>query len=41
MSLPSGVKRFMLWDFRKNTILVSGWLVMAVGSIHGRAYGLR
>jgi hypothetical protein len=24
MSLPSGIKRFMLWDFRKNTILVSG-----------------
>jgi L,D-transpeptidase catalytic domain len=24
MSLPSGVKRFMLWDFRKNTIVVSG-----------------
>jgi hypothetical protein len=24
MSLPSGVKRFMVWDFHKNTILVSG-----------------
>lgn len=24
MSLPSGVKRFVLWDFRKNTILLSG-----------------
>jgi L,D-transpeptidase catalytic domain len=24
MSLPSGVKRFMIWDFRKNTILASG-----------------
>lgn len=24
MSLPSGVKRFMIWDFRKNAILVSG-----------------
>jgi hypothetical protein len=24
LSLPSGVKRFMVWDFRKHTILVSG-----------------
>jgi hypothetical protein len=24
MSLPSGVKRFMVWDFRKDSILVSG-----------------
>jgi hypothetical protein len=24
MSLPSGVKRFMVWDFRKHTILISG-----------------
>ena len=24
MSLPSGVKRFIVWDFRKNTIIVSG-----------------
>jgi hypothetical protein len=24
MSLPSGVKRFMVWDFRKQSILVSG-----------------
>lgn len=24
MSLPSGVKRFMVWDFTKNSILVSG-----------------
>ncbi|HSY75433.1 MAG TPA: murein L,D-transpeptidase catalytic domain family protein, partial [Bacteroidia bacterium] len=24
MSLPSGIKRFMVWDFRKNVILVSG-----------------
>jgi len=24
MSLPSGVKRFMVWDFTKNNILISG-----------------
>ena len=24
MGLPSGVKRFMLWDFHKNTIILSG-----------------
>jgi hypothetical protein len=24
MGLPSGVKRFMVWDFRKNTLLISG-----------------
>jgi hypothetical protein len=24
MSLPSGVKRFMVWDFHKNAILISG-----------------
>jgi len=24
MSLPSGVKRFMVWDFSKNNILISG-----------------
>jgi hypothetical protein len=24
MSLPSGVKRFLVWDFKKNNILVSG-----------------
>jgi hypothetical protein len=24
MALPSGVKRFMVWDFRKNNLLISG-----------------
>jgi hypothetical protein len=32
MSLPSGVKRLMLWDFRKNQVVVSGLVSHGCGS---------
>jgi hypothetical protein len=32
MSLPSGVKRFMVWDFRKNNILISGLVSHGCGN---------
>ena len=32
MGLPSGVKRFMVWDFHKNGILVSGLVSHGCGS---------
>ncbi|WP_234997862.1 murein L,D-transpeptidase catalytic domain-containing protein [Mucilaginibacter sp. OK098] len=33
MSLPSGVKRFMVWDFGKNDILVSGLVSHGCGKM--------
>jgi hypothetical protein len=39
MSLPSGVKRFVVWDFKKNNITLSVWLVTVVASGHGRQPG--
>jgi hypothetical protein len=32
MSLPSGVKRFMVWDFRKNNIFISGLVSHGCGN---------
>jgi hypothetical protein len=32
MSLPSGVKRFMVWDFSKNNIFISGLISHGCGS---------
>jgi len=32
MSLPSGVKRFMVWDFKKDDILISGLVSHGCGS---------
>ncbi|MEO6849629.1 MAG: murein L,D-transpeptidase catalytic domain-containing protein, partial [Mucilaginibacter sp.] len=31
MSLPSGIKRFMVWDFRKNDTLVTGLISHGCG----------
>jgi hypothetical protein len=32
MSLPSGVKRFIVWDFRKQSILISGLVSHGCGN---------
>ena len=40
MGLPSGVKRFMVWDFKRNGIFISGLLATVAATAHGQVFGL-